>query len=187
MSLARCGSLDQGVNMQREAVRIADECGGARLAINARVYEALLLTWRGEPGDFRNAHELVNQVMHATQTHIGLQTIALFAFAKVQLARRQLGEALESAREAHRRLTASGPVEEWDELIRLCFIEALLANGQTQEADQTLKAAFDAIGQRVATIDNPEFRASFTSRNAEVYRLLELAHSRLSLQLKALA
>lgn len=182
MAVARRGSLDHGIEMQRDAARIADECGGARLAINSRIYEATMLVWRGEPGDLRHAFELATHATEASRTLLSQQVIALYAVARVQLARQQLPEALAAAAEAHRRLN-DGPVEEWDEQIRLCYVYALLSCGKEQEANVALAAAFETLRQRIAAIVRPELRESFMTRNEEVRQLLELAHHRLGLTL----
>lgn len=178
MSYARRGSLDHGIEMQREAARIADECGGARLGINCRVYEAVMLAWRGEPGDMRHADELSEHVTEATRTQLGLQVIALFTQARVKLARRELNEALEAAQQAYQQLSNSS-VEEWDEQIRLVFVEALLATGQNEKADEVLAGALDVIEQRVNLIERPDLRVSYTTKNDEVRNLLALASERL--------
>jgi serine/threonine protein kinase/tetratricopeptide (TPR) repeat protein len=180
MSRARQGELDKGIEAQRQATRIADELGGARLGNNAKVYEAMMLTWRGEPGDLRRAYELAQQSVEATRTLLALQIISLYILARVQLSRRQLPEALEAATEAHRRL-GDGPVEEWDEHIRLVFVEALLASGKGELADEALRTAFEAIRQRAAAMKDENFRTSYTNRNDETRQLLELAHKRLGL------
>jgi tetratricopeptide (TPR) repeat protein len=178
MAYARCGSLHHGIELQREAARIADECGSARLGINSRIYEAMMLVWRGEPGDHRYAHALAEHVSQTARTVLSQQVIALYALALVQLARRQLEPALEAASEAHRRLT-DAPVEEWEEQIRLCHVEALLACGRNDEADRRIDEAYGVIAARVAAIKNPDYRLSFMNRNLEVQQLLELAATRL--------
>jgi tetratricopeptide (TPR) repeat protein len=182
MSFARRGEIDRGVEMQRNAAAIADECGSTRVAINARMYETVMLVWRGAPGDLRHAHALATHVVQASEAQLGLQVIALFALARVQLARRDLGSALEVAAEAHRRL-GDGPVEEWDEAIRLCYVEALLAGGMREQADEVLRASFEVVRQRVTAIRRSDLRESYTTRIDEVYRLLGLAHERLGLML----
>ncbi|MCA9623833.1 MAG: protein kinase [Myxococcales bacterium] len=182
MSQARLGSFNHAIELQREAARIADECGGARLGINCRVYEAQMLVWRGEPGDLRHAHALVQHIRHATQSLLGLQVVALFIEARVQLTRRHLDEALTAARAAHARID-DGPIEEWDEQIRLCLVEALLATGHRDEADAILRRAFEIIGHRLDNIERPTYRQSYATRNSDVFRLLELARERLGLTL----
>jgi tetratricopeptide (TPR) repeat protein len=181
MAHARLGDLDRGIEMQRESQRLADECGGPRIAVNARVYEANMLTWRGEPGDLRRAHDIVQRVLSETQTHLALQVIGLYAQARVQLARRELADAMVAAREAHRRL-GDGPVEEWDEHIRLVYVEALLAIGDHELADEVLRTAFESIRQRVAAMRRQDFRQAFITRNEEARRLLVLAENRLGLR-----
>jgi tetratricopeptide (TPR) repeat protein len=183
MSCARLGALDEAIDMQRQAVRIADECGAARLGINARLYETVFLVWRGHPGDLRNAYDNASRVMQATQTQPGLQTDALYCLSRVQLARRHLDEALEASGEAHRRLTEGSPVEEWSEAIRLVYIETLLALGHTERADDAVRLAHLALEQKVGTIKRPDFVRSFLTRNDEVTQLRYLAESRLGLRL----
>jgi tetratricopeptide (TPR) repeat protein len=182
MAHARLGNLDAGIEAQREAQRIADECGGVRVAHNTRIYEAMMLTWRGQPGDLRRAHELASYALEATEQHPGLQVIALFAMAKVQFARRELDSGLQAAAEAHRRL-GDGPVEEWDEHIRLVYVETLLAAGQQGNADEVLRTAFEAVRQRVAAVRRPDLQQAFVTRNYEVRQLLYLAQQRLGLTL----
>ncbi len=125
MSYARLGHLDEGISAQRQAARIADETGAARLRIHTRSYEAIFLVWRGAPGDLGAAYNLARYVSDETRGSPSLQHGALFVTARVQLARRYLESALEAAREVNRRL-AAGPVEEWDEYMRLTLVEAPL-------------------------------------------------------------
>ncbi|MBM4359504.1 MAG: protein kinase [Deltaproteobacteria bacterium] len=182
MSVARTGELGRGIDLQREAIRIADECGGIRLAINSRLYECLMLTWRGEPADLKRASVIASQIVEACHPHPGLQTIALFCQARVDLQRRNVREALEAAREAHRRLR-DAPVEELEELIRDCHVEALYAEGLIGEADEALRAAFEAVRQRAAAIKDPRLYGTFISRNLEARRILALAEERVGLRL----
>ncbi len=182
MCLARTGELTRGIELQRDAIRIADECGGIRLAINSRLYECLMLTWRGEPGDLKRASVIAAQIVEACHPHPALQTIALFCHARVQLERRNLREALEAARDAHRRLR-DAPVEELEELIRFCHVEALYAEGLVDDGDDALRAAFESVRQRAAAIKDPRLCATFVSRNEEARRILALAAERLALTL----
>jgi tetratricopeptide (TPR) repeat protein len=178
MSYARQGNLDDGIAYERQAARIADECNAARLRIHTRVYETVMLVWRGAPGDLGTALNLARYVESETRTHVALYPEALFALSRVQLARRVLDSALESATEANRRLEA-GPIEEWDDFIRLTKIEVLAACGRQQEADVLLEKAFLAVVERARAIQRPEHRAAFLARNEEVNRILELARDRL--------
>lgn len=185
MAFARRGALDQGIDMQREAMQIADECSSSRLALYARCYEANFLVWRGHPGDLRRAFETAEYLIAATQTQIGLQIDALFTLARVQLARRQLDHALEAAQEAHQRLMEGATVEEWNEAIRLCYVDCLLAVGNEAEAEQAILKAFEFLQVRVRSIGRADLRSSYLSRNDEVVQLLYHARGRLGLELPA--
>src|SRR5262249_32311302 len=151
MSCARLGHIDEGIEYQREAARIADECNAARLRINARVYETVFLVWRGAPGDLGASLQLARYLLEETRSVPSLQVNASFAYARVQLARRDLGAAIEAARDAYRRASA-GPVEEWEEHIRLTLVEALLQAGATQEADMVLDVAHRVLLDRAQAI-----------------------------------
>ncbi len=137
-----------------------------------------MLVWRGAPGDLGTALTLARYVESETRSHTALYPEALFALSRVQLARRVLDGALESATEANRRLEA-GPIEEWDDFIRLTQIEVLTACGRQDEADAYLEKAFRAVVERARAITRPEHRAAFLGRNEEVNRILELARDRL--------
>ena len=178
MSYARQGNLDDGIAYERQAARIADECSAARLRIHTRVYETIMLVWRGAPGDLGTALTLARYVESETRSHPALYLEALFAMSRVQLARRVLDGALESATEANRRLEA-GPTEEWDDFIRLTRIEILNASGRQQEADTHLEAAFNAVVERASAIQRPEHRDAFLTRNEEINHILQLARDRL--------
>ncbi len=137
-----------------------------------------MLVWRGAPGDLGTALNLARYVEGETRSHPALYPEALFAMSRVQLARRVLDGALETATEANRRLEAV-PTEEWDDFIRLTRIEVLSAVGRQQEADFHLEAAFNAVVERARAIYRPEHRDAFLTRNEEVNHILQLARDRL--------
>lgn len=186
MSLARLGNLDEGIDYQRQAARIADECNAFRLQIHTRVYESVFLVWRGAPGDLGAALSIARYVEGATREHPALQIEGSFLLAHVQLARRAIDAAAEAAREANQRLLA-GPVEEWEEFIRLNLVEALIAAGEPEEADAVLETGFQALVDRVESIRRPDHRTAFIQRNEEVRRLVELAKDRLGHELPRLS
>ncbi|MEZ4300764.1 MAG: protein kinase [Polyangiaceae bacterium] len=178
MSCARLGQIDEGIEYQREAARIADECNAARLRINARVYEAIFLVWRGAPGDLGAALSIARYLVEETRSVPSLQINASFAYARVQLARRDLGAAIEAARDAYRRASA-GPVEEWEEYIRLTLAEALYEAGATQEADMVLDVAYRVLLERARGIRREDCRQAYLYRNEECRQTLQLAQARL--------
>ena len=177
-NIKNIGNLDEGISCQRHAGRIADETSAARLRIHARCYEAIFLVWRGAPGDLAAANTLARYVCEETQQNPGLYTVALFVLAKVQLARRYLESALEIARDVNQRLDA-GPVEEWDEYMRLTMIDALFALGYHADADTVIDTAFRAVVEHAAAIAQSDQREAFLTRLEEVRRIVELAGERL--------
>ncbi|WP_281180878.1 serine/threonine-protein kinase PknK [Chondromyces crocatus] len=178
MSHARVGKMDSGVEYERQAGLIADECHAARLRIHTRTYEIIFLIWRSAPGDLATALALSGRLQEETSRHPALQLGSWFALARVQLARQAYEAALPAAREAYQRL-AAGPVEEWEEYTRLTLVESLLAVGLTTEADAVLDEAFRSLLDRAQRIHNPYQRSAFLRRNDEVDRLLQLARERL--------
>jgi tetratricopeptide (TPR) repeat protein len=184
MSHARLGDLDRGIDYERQATRIADETNAARLRIHARVYETNILVWRGSPDDLAAAHGLAKYVAEETRLNPGLYVTALFTLARAQLARGAIEAALEAAREANARL-AAGPVEEWEEYMRLVLVEALLVADEPDEANAVLDGAFRALVDRARRIRRPEHRQAFLGRVMEVRRLVELARERLGYALPA--
>ncbi len=186
MSQARLGQLDRGIDLARQATRIADETNAARLRVFARIYEAVFLCWRGAPGDHGVALSVAKFAVDEARPHVAMQPQARFALARVQLARRAIDAAVETAREAAHQLEAA-PVEEWEEAIRLTLVEALLAAGEVEEADHALDMAFRAVIARGHAIRRPEHRAAFLRRIAETARIVELARERLGRQLPAFA
>ena len=178
MSYARLGNLDEGISAQRHAARIADETGAARLRIHTRCYEAMMLVWRGAPGDLGAAYNLARFIGDETRQNPSLYWVGLFVMSKVQLARRYLESAVDAGREVNRRL-AAGPVEEWDEYMRLTYIEALLALDRRDEADAALEGAFTTVVEHASAIGRADHRRAFLTRNEEVRRLVEMASERL--------
>ncbi len=184
MSYARLGNLDEGISSQRHAARIADETGAARLRVHTREYEAIFLVWRGAPGDLGAAYTLACTICEETRTNPSLYWAGLFVMSRVQLARRYLDSAVDAAREVDKRL-AVGPVEEWDEYMRLTLIEALLALDRQPEADAALDRAFRAVLDHAAAVGRPDHRRAFLTRSEEVRRIVDLARERLGLSLPA--
>jgi tetratricopeptide (TPR) repeat protein len=182
MSQARLAELDRGIELARQATRIADETNAARLRVFARIYEAVFLCWRGAPGDFGAALTVARQAVDEARPHAAVLPQASFALARVQLARRAIDAAVETARDAAHAIETVA-VEEWEEAIRLTLVEALLAAGEVDEADHALDMAFRGVIARARAIRRPEHRASFLRRIAETARIVDLARERLGRQL----
>jgi tetratricopeptide (TPR) repeat protein len=182
MCCARLGMLDEGIDMQEQATTIADNCAAIRLGVNARIYQALMLSWRGAPGDLRTAANCAARAEALAAANPSLLAVTHFATAVVQLTRRQFDEALVAIENSFE-LLKSATVEEWDEAIHLCYVEILLARGDEKRADEILARAFRRISKAVSLINDATSRTAFTERNVDVRRVLALAAQRLGQQL----
>jgi tetratricopeptide (TPR) repeat protein len=190
MSEARLGLVDRGLEMQREAGRIADETGAARLRVNCRLYEALLLLWRyalaraegrassSDASDLNAAQGLAAFVQAEARTLPALATSAKFITAAVAYSRGQLQDAREQASSAVASL-ATVPMEEWEELLYLTLVETHLALGENAEADKVLEAAFNCVCERARRIARTEHRNAYLDRMPEVGRIVSLARTRI--------
>jgi tetratricopeptide (TPR) repeat protein len=178
MSHARLGGLDVGIDYQRQAARMADESNAARLRLNARFYETIFLVWRGAPGDLGAALNMAKYCADETKSLPSLEVTSSFVLARVQLARHAFDDALAAARNANERLS-SGPVEEWEEFVRLTLVEALLAKEAYEEADEALRIAFQRLVEVARGIRRADHREAFLTRNDELVRILDLARDRL--------
>ncbi|MEM1029769.1 MAG: protein kinase [Myxococcota bacterium] len=181
MARARRGALDEGIDLQHQAIAVADECGGRRLATNARVYLVMLLTGRGAPGDLREALDVALH-LNATPDAAGAPTSAHaamgpLAVALAQLARRDFAAA-RAAIEPVLPLLETTPMEEFDEPIRRVYVEALLGAGDTHSADVALVTAQKIIEARGAALGDDALATSYQRHNVDVARLLELAGRR---------
>ncbi|NUP12674.1 MAG: protein kinase [Polyangiaceae bacterium] len=190
MTEARLGLVDRGIEMQREAGKIADETGAARLRIHARVYEALLLLWRvaqarAEGSDIQDASDLAAAQFLAAFVEAEVRGVPVllptskFVSAAVAYSRGAMDEALELAREAVK-LMQERPVEEWEELTYLTLIETLFVFDRDADADRVIETAFSAICDRARKISRAEHRNAYLERIPEVARIAELARERLA-------
>jgi tetratricopeptide (TPR) repeat protein len=190
MAEARLGFVDRGIEMQREAGRIADETGAARLRVNARVYESLLLLWRyamaraeGRAGqdasDLGAAQALAAFVQAEVRNLPALATTAKVLGAAVAFSRGQLDDAATLARDAITAV-AKEPLEEWEELLYLTHVETVLAKGAPkEEADQAIEQAFSVVCERARKIGRTEHRNAYLERLPEVRRIVEIAREKL--------
>lgn len=189
MTEARLGLVDRGIEMQREAGKIADETGAARLRIHARVYEALLLLWRiaqarADGYDIQDASDLAAAQFLAAYVEAEVRSVPVllptskFLSAAVAYSRGSLEEALDLAKDAVR-LLQDNPVEEWEELTYLTLIETSIALGAEAEANQVLESAFQSICDRARKIARSEHRHAYLERIPEVNRLVTFARERL--------
>lgn len=179
MCHARLDDLDTAIQLERDALAIGEETQHVRLKLNARAYEALMLVWRGGPGDLGSALTLIQQVRAEAGGHPVADIEATAILAHVQLARHAYDSALEACDDALGRLAAVGSIEEGEELLRMTHVEALLAAGRESEADRALHAAWQCVIARSEQLSDADHREAFLSRLYECQRIVALGMQRL--------
>ncbi len=188
MCEARLGLVERGLEMQRQAGKIADETGAARLRVHARVYEAVLLLWReqqlrdegrtNDGAELEAATALASYVEAEVRGLEALRPTGCFLLARVALARHDHARAAAHARRAIE-LVERTPVEEWEELTHLTLVEAELALGNVDAAHAALDAAFMVVCEHARRVPRLEQRNSYLGRVPEVREIVTLARERL--------
>jgi hypothetical protein len=99
---------------------------------------------------------------------------ALAALASALLGQGRAVEALASAREATALLESLGGIEEFESLVSVALVEALVAAGEIAEARKAAAAARARLDARSIAIQDGARRASFLGRVPENARIVEL-------------
>jgi tetratricopeptide (TPR) repeat protein len=170
MVLARRGQLRDARALEERAAAWFEK-RDRRLAGAAHMYRSMILLAEGELGEAEDAARLSLDLLTGE-----IQAQALAHLARVLLARGAIGEALERALEAERRL-AEGVVYEGEALVHLMRAEALRAAGETDAATASVARARDRLLERAARIGHPEWRRSFLEEIPDHARTFELARS----------
>jgi serine/threonine protein kinase/predicted ATPase len=180
-ALARCnlgvalrarGALDEARAASSEAARAFAAQGDLRLEGVSRSNLALVLA---ETGDLEGAACEAREAVEKVAKNGPARAYALAALARVELARGQVTEALDAAREAM--LAALGGIEEGESAVLLVHAEALAAAGNQGAAIAAIAAARARLESRARRITDPARRESFLGRVPENARTLELARA----------
>ena len=182
MSHARLDDLDTAIQLERDAHGIGESMDHGRLKLTSKLYEAVMLAWRGGPGDLGAALQIVQRVRAEATAYPVTEIEATALLARIQFSRRAFEAAIEACEDALARLQAVGSAEEGEELLRLTHVEALLACGQTSEADAALEAAWHCVVDRASQMSSPEHRSAYLSCLAECRRIVELGVERLGFE-----
>jgi serine/threonine protein kinase/tetratricopeptide (TPR) repeat protein len=175
MCYARLDKLDRGIQFEQEAREIGEETHHFRLKLNSRIYEAVILTWRGEPGDLREALGLIDACQQDAGDHPVSYVEATAVLAQVHRARRDLSGCLAACEDALQRLASIGSIEEGEEMLRLTYAETLFDLGRSQEAAEALREAYRCVMDRCEQMSGKEHREAFLSRLYECRRVMDLA------------
>jgi serine/threonine protein kinase/tetratricopeptide (TPR) repeat protein len=126
--------------------------------------------------NYKDAEQYARQALLLLDNTPSLRPFAMALLARSLHGQGLIAEALALAKEAHAQLEALGKVQDGEAIIRLAYVECLLASLDSESARQALQVAIERLRRQAATIDNPAWRKSFFNRIPEHRRLLELAH-----------
>jgi ATP/maltotriose-dependent transcriptional regulator MalT len=167
----RCGcrSAPEALSIEDQALEFRLQ-GDRRLEATARAYLSYILL---ELGELDRAEDELRIALANTQPP--MRPAMLAGIARVLLIRGQSADALDAASEAVGVLEQLGSVEEGESLVRIIFVEALLANGDRDAARVAVRTAYVRLVERADRITDPEWRRMFVERVPENARTIELA------------
>jgi len=170
--LARLGKLDEAMELEIEALRLAHVAGDRRFGAVANIYFALILAQRGELDRARSAAtEAIEQAAAAPP----LLAYAHGVLAGILLLEEEAALALQHSRTATQIVQKLGGIEEGEIMVRLVHMSALAGTGQQQQARQTIAEARQRLLQLAKQIGSEAWRRSYLERVPENAQALSLA------------
>jgi tetratricopeptide (TPR) repeat protein len=142
-------------------------------------YQGLTLIYLSNTELLANEYSLSeNYGRQATQ--MLAEVPSLLPFAQAMLARALLGqgrqaEASALAESAQTQLDNLGALNDGEGIVRLAYVECLLAAGRQDEAKGALENALHGLREKAKVIEEPSWRQAFATQIPEHYRLIELA------------
>ncbi|MCB9699452.1 MAG: protein kinase [Alphaproteobacteria bacterium] len=160
LALAQCrlGRVDEGIELQRRAIRELLELGDQRFAASSRVYLAAALV---DAGRLDEAEAEARLAVDDSSYSGTAQAYALAVHARALLALGRTPEALTQAEAGFRWLARLGAVEEGEAAVRLAYARALRAAGRAHEAAEVAAEARSRLSERAAKISDERVRTSF--------------------------
>jgi len=171
MALLRRGKLAEARSVESEALAFFAEQGDHRLEGASRVTLAMILAAAGE---LALAEREALQACVLLEPLPPLRALALATLANVRLAQDRPAEALQAARQAHGVAESLGQGE-GEAVVRLAYVEALVACGDLEGAGAAVEVARRRLLLRAARISDSAWRASFLEAVPEHARTFELA------------
>jgi len=170
-ALAARGALDEAVAYVREAIADFTSQSNRRQEGRARIYLSDLLLRRGDA----EAAEIEAESAAESRSAIGpLRAFALAAWARALNASGNWPSGLGIAGAAMGLLASLGGMEEGEALLRLVYVEALVASGNTGSARHSIFAARSRLLARANRMTDAAHRQSFLERVPENARTMEL-------------
>jgi tetratricopeptide (TPR) repeat protein len=172
--LAAEGRLEEAEAMLDGVLAESLEQNDIRFAGWTRIYLAKVAFARG-------AHERAIAVAEAAAEDLAgsppARAGALAVLARARAAQGQAEAALRASAEAMGVLEELGGLEEFESLVRLARLEALVAAGEHAAAASLAAVARRRVEERAAALPEPQWRHAFVSRLPENRRTLELAET----------
>jgi tetratricopeptide (TPR) repeat protein len=162
--VGEAGRLDEGIELERQALASFERHGNQRMMGLTRCHLAWLLLLAGGSAE---AAEHADRAVAELYDNPAAHPVALATRAQVRMRMGATDEALEDARLALEGLEGLGQVQEGESLIRLTWAEALAAAGQPGEARVAVLVAQRWLTVRANQIANLELRASFREQLLE--------------------
>jgi tetratricopeptide (TPR) repeat protein len=171
--LRQRGDLEGARAEAARALAEAEARNDPRLEGSVRQYRAETLA---AAGDLEGAMVEMQRALGLLQSFRAVHLEAIGAHAELLLRAGRVAEALAAAREGMALLTAEGGgMAEGESRLRLSFVQALEAAGETAAAREALRAALASLFARAGRIQDARLRRSFLERVRENARLVALA------------
>jgi hypothetical protein len=161
--------------IEREALAELLAAQDQRLAMNARCYLTRILALAGKYEDAVREGAAALALRDANTDPVN-SILVLAAYARALLGAGRAGEALTFAEQAAHIFDELGHIEEGEALIRVTYVEALLATGDIERGRAVLAAAFRRTRERAERVRDPAWRTSFLEQVPENARIVALAH-----------
>jgi tetratricopeptide (TPR) repeat protein len=165
------GELAQAEARAREVMSEFVSQSNRRQEGRSRIYLSTIRLLKGDP-------EIAEVEAQAAAEALGavppLRAFALAAWARALVAQDNWPSALGIAGAAMGQLASIGGMEEGEALLRLVYVEALLASGDRGSAKHSVFAARTRLLARANRMNDPALRKSFLERVPENVRTMEL-------------
>jgi tetratricopeptide (TPR) repeat protein len=165
--LAYAGKIPEGLALERAALHEAIEHNETILICGARLYLAIILLLSGDPV---GAELEAMEAERASSKIPMLRSQALAVRSGSLLSRNRPAEALETARAARANL-AEHTSDEAEGRVRVALVDALVANGELEEAKREAASAVQYLKERAARFRDERLARLFLERLPEHARL----------------
>jgi tetratricopeptide (TPR) repeat protein len=172
LTLAYLGKHQEGYQLEEEARQLSAENGAIMSVSWCYAYAAQILFLGGDLLRAKQAAESALSLMEAENPP---KPYTLAVLSRILLGLQDTKAARQLSTQALSLMNRLQHIDEGESLIRLSYIEALFAHGETQLAAQEIQSAQQKILQVAAQISNPIWRKSFVRNVPENVVILSMA------------